>query len=153
MEKKTRTWTKWLYWFTFAVAVIIIYKTVDNLGQITNWIKNLLNILAPFALGILIAYILYVPCMKIEATYRKVKKVKLSPGDVIVTCTDGLIDSKSLRGEAYGKERIQRSITENTSYMANVMARTIYNSAADFLAKELDDDVSILVIKRLANKN
>ena len=83
----------------------------------------------------------------------KVKKVKLNPGDVIVTCTDGLIDSKSLRGEAYGKERIQRSITENTSYMANVMARTIYNSAADFLAKELDDDVSILVIKRLANKN
>lgn len=83
----------------------------------------------------------------------KVKKVKLNPGDVIVTCTDGLIDSKSLRGETYGKERIQRSITENTSYMANVMARTIYNSAADFLAKELDDDVSILVIKRLANKN
>ena len=41
MEKKTRTWTKWLYWFTFAIAVIIIYKTVDNLGQITNWIKNL----------------------------------------------------------------------------------------------------------------
>lgn len=77
MEKKTRTWTKWLYWFTFAVAVIIIYKTVDNLGQITNWIKNLLNILAPFALGILIAYILYVPCMKIEAAYRKVKKVKI----------------------------------------------------------------------------
>ena len=83
----------------------------------------------------------------------KVKKVKLNPGDIIVTCTDGLIDSKSLRGETYGKERIQRSITENTSYMANVMARTIYNSAADFLAKELDDDVSILVIKRLANKN
>ncbi|WP_296021496.1 PP2C family protein-serine/threonine phosphatase [uncultured Treponema sp.] len=83
----------------------------------------------------------------------KVKKVKLNPGDVIVTCTDGLIDSKSLRGETYGKERIQRSITENTSCMANVMARTMYDSAADFLAKELDDDVSILVIKRLANKN
>ena len=73
MEKKTRTWTKWLYWFTFAIAVIIIYKTVDNLGQITNWIKNLLNILAPFALGILIAYILYIPCMKIEALYKKTK--------------------------------------------------------------------------------
>ena len=77
MEKKTRTWTKWLYWFTFAIAVIIIYKTVDNLGQITNWIKNLLNILAPFALGILIAYILYIPCMKIEFLYKKIKKVKI----------------------------------------------------------------------------
>lgn len=77
MEKKTKTWTKWLYWFTFAIAVIIIYKTVDNLGQITNWIKNLLNILAPFALGILIAYILYIPCMKIELMYKKIKKVKI----------------------------------------------------------------------------
>lgn len=77
MEKKTRTWTKWLYWFTFAIAVIIIYKTVDNLGQITNWIKNLLSILAPFALGILIAYILYIPCMKIESLYKKIKKVKI----------------------------------------------------------------------------
>lgn len=77
MEKKTRTWTKWLYWFTFAIAVIVIYKTVDNLGQITNWIKNLLSILAPFAAGILIAYILYIPCMKIESIYKKIKKVKI----------------------------------------------------------------------------
>lgn len=77
MEKKARTWTKWLYWFTFAIAVIIIYKTVDNLGQITNWIKNLLSILAPFAAGILIAYILYIPCMKIELMYKKIKKVKI----------------------------------------------------------------------------
>ena len=77
MEKKTRVWTKWLYWFTFAIAVIFIYKTVDNLGQITNWVKELLNILAPFAAGILIAYILYIPCKKIEKIYLNVKKIKL----------------------------------------------------------------------------
>lgn len=77
MEKKTRTWTKWLYWFTFAVATIFVYKTVDSLGQITNWIKELLSILAPFAAGILIAYILYIPCKKIEQTYKKVKKIKI----------------------------------------------------------------------------
>lgn len=77
MEKKTRTWTKWLYWFTFAIAVIFVYKTVDNLGQITNWVKELLSILAPFAAGILIAYILYIPCKKIEETFKKVKKVKI----------------------------------------------------------------------------
>lgn len=81
--------------------------------------------------------------------YIKVKKVKLNPGDIIVTCTDGLIDSKSLRGEVYGKERIQRSIIENTAYSAATMAKNIYNTATDFLAKELDDDVSILIIKRL----
>lgn len=77
MEKKTRTWTKWLYWFTFAMAVIFVYKTVDNLGQITSWAKELLSILAPFAAGILISYILYIPCKKIEEMYLKVKKAKL----------------------------------------------------------------------------
>lgn len=76
MEKKTRIWTKWLYWFTFAIAVIVVYKTVDNIGQIAEWFKNLLGILAPFAVGVLIAYILYIPCAKIEEIYRKVKKVK-----------------------------------------------------------------------------
>ena len=77
MEKKTRVWTKWIYWFTFAVAVIVVYKTVDNIGQITGWIGELLGILTPFAAGILIAYILYIPCSKIEMAYKKVKKVKI----------------------------------------------------------------------------
>ncbi len=81
--------------------------------------------------------------------FIKLKKVKLSPGDIVVTCTDGLIDSKSLRGEVYGKERIQRSIIENTAYPARTIAKNIYTTAADFQAKELDDDVSVLVIKRL----
>lgn len=84
--------------------------------------------------------------------FLKVKKVKLSPGDIVVTCTDGLIDSKSLRGEVYGKERIQHSITDSTTSTAQVMARTMYGSALDFLAKGFDDDVSILVIKRLAGR-
>lgn len=77
MEKKTKGITKWLYWFLFAVAVIFVYKTIDNLAQITNWLKELLSILAPFAAGILISYILYIPCKKIEQAYLKVKKVKL----------------------------------------------------------------------------
>lgn len=77
MEKKTRNWTKWLYWFTFAVAVILVYKTVNSLEQIMGWLSNLLSILAPFAIGVLIAYIFYIPCRKIETLYRKSKKVKI----------------------------------------------------------------------------
>ena len=77
MEKKVRTWTKWLYWFTFGIAVILVYKTVDNLGQVTNWIRDLLGVLAPFAAGILISYILYIPCRKVEETYIKVKRIKI----------------------------------------------------------------------------
>lgn len=77
MEKKTKNWTKWLYWFTFAVAVILVYKTANSLEQIIGWLSNLLSILAPFAVGILIAYILYIPCKKIETFYKKSKKIKI----------------------------------------------------------------------------
>lgn len=76
MEKKNNIWGKWIYWFVFAVAVIIVYKTLDNFTQITNWIKGIINVLMPFIIGILIAYILYLPSKKIEGFYSK-SKLKL----------------------------------------------------------------------------
>ena len=75
MENKKKI-TKWLYWFLFAVAIILVYKTLDNFSAIGNWIRNLLDVLMPFFVGLLIAYLLYIPCKKIERIYRKPKKLK-----------------------------------------------------------------------------
>lgn len=74
MEKKTNLWGKWMYWFIFAVAVIIVYKTLDNFSNITNWIKGIFEVLAPFVTGILLAYLFYIPCKSIEKKYSKSKK-------------------------------------------------------------------------------
>lgn len=73
MGEKKRPLTKWLYWFLFAVAVLVVYKTLDNFTAIGMWIENLLEVLAPFLMGILIAYLLYTPCKKIENLYLKSK--------------------------------------------------------------------------------
>ena len=54
-----------------------MYKTLDNFGAIGNWIGGLLKVLTPFVIGILIAYILYIPTKKIENLYSKVKKPKI----------------------------------------------------------------------------
>ncbi|MBR4599844.1 MAG: SpoIIE family protein phosphatase, partial [Treponema sp.] len=81
--------------------------------------------------------------------YIKVKKVKLNPGDILFACTDGVLDSKSLRGEAFGKDRLQKSIIENTQMNAQNMISASYNTLLDFLTKELDDDVSIFTLKML----
>ena len=81
--------------------------------------------------------------------YIKVKKVKLNPGDVLFACTDGLLDSKSLRGEAFGKDRLQKSIIENTTLSAQNMISSSYNTLLEFLSKELDDDVSVFTLKLL----
>ena len=71
--KEIKNWTKWIYWFTFAVAVIIVYKTLDNFNDISMWFGKLLSILMPFLMGILLAYLFYIPCKKIEKLYKKIK--------------------------------------------------------------------------------
>lgn len=73
MKQKENNIQKWLYWFTFAVAVITVYKTLDNFTAIGDTLKGLLSLLMPFIMGILIAYILYIPCKKIEGWIRKSK--------------------------------------------------------------------------------
>lgn len=73
MEKKNSIWGKWLYWFVFAVAVITVYKTLDNFNDITNFISGIFDVLKPFIIGIFIAYIFYIPCKQIETFYNKCK--------------------------------------------------------------------------------
>ena len=74
--KETKKWTKWIYWFTFAVAVIFVYKTLDNFTDISIWLSTLLSILMPFLMGILLAYLFYIPCRQIEKLYKKTKFLK-----------------------------------------------------------------------------
>lgn len=71
--KEKKNWTKWLYWFTFAVAVIFVYKTLDNFNDISAWVGKLISILMPFFMGILLAYLFYIPCRQIEKLFRKIK--------------------------------------------------------------------------------
>ena len=65
--------TKWMYWFLFAVSVIVIYKLLDNFVAITDVIKGFISVIAPFLSGLLIAYILYIPASKIEKGLKKSK--------------------------------------------------------------------------------
>lgn len=74
--KNFKRGTKWFYWFSLAAAVVIIYKILDNFTGISTWIGNLLTIVAPFLMAILVAYLFYIPCRKIEKLYKKSKLLK-----------------------------------------------------------------------------
>ena len=67
---------KWLYWFVLAVAIIIVYKALDNFGDVMGTVMKFFDIITPFLAGIFISYLLYMPCRKIEETYKK-SKIKL----------------------------------------------------------------------------
>ncbi len=75
--KERRVWTKWFYWFTFVLSIIIIYKILDNFTAIGNWVSGFFHIIMPFILGIIIAYVLYIPERNLEKLIRKIKKPKI----------------------------------------------------------------------------
>lgn len=85
--KSLKSGSKWLYWFTLIVAVVIIYKVLDNFTGIGEWIGNLLKVLSPFLMAILLAYLLYIPCRKIEKAYKKTKRLKKRARGLAVATT------------------------------------------------------------------
>ncbi len=64
---------KWLYWFFLGVAIIVVYKALDNFGDMMGVVTKFFEIITPFLVGIFISYLLYMPCKKIEESYAKSK--------------------------------------------------------------------------------
>ena len=64
---------KWLYWFFLGVAIIVVYKALDNFGDVMGVITKFFEIITPFLVGIFISYLIYMPCKKMEEIYAKSK--------------------------------------------------------------------------------
>jgi predicted PurR-regulated permease PerM len=64
---------KWLYWFVLGVAIIVVYKALDNFTDVMSVVTKFFDIITPFLVGIFISYLLYMPCSKIEEAFAKSK--------------------------------------------------------------------------------
>ena len=73
MNEIKNRWRKWIYWFLLGVAIIIVYKALDNFNDMIDAIKGFFSIISPFFAGIFIAYLLYMPCKSIEKICSKSK--------------------------------------------------------------------------------
>ena len=67
-----KKYSKWAAAFIFAVAVITVYKTFDNLSNITKVIGTVLSAAAPFFGGFIIAYLLNLPASRIKNLLLKI---------------------------------------------------------------------------------
>ena len=76
MNEIRNHWRRWLYWFVLGVAIIVVYKALDNFTNIMDAIGKFFSIISPFFAGIFIAYILFIPCKSIENKYKKSKRIK-----------------------------------------------------------------------------
>lgn len=81
--------------------------------------------------------------------YIEVKQTKLHKNDIILASTAGLIESHSLRGEQFGKDRIQRNLVANRMYPAQRMTVFEQDELNRFMAHEMENDVTLLIIKYL----
>ena len=73
MKKETFEKAKWIPIFIVAIILMIAYKTIDNITQITSAIGNFLAVISPLLYGILFAYFLYIPHHAVEKLLSKIK--------------------------------------------------------------------------------
>ncbi len=76
MNEIRNHWRKWIYWFLLGVAIIVVYKALDNFTDVMNVVDKFFDIITPFFVGIFIAYLIYIPCKKFEEAYKN-SKIKL----------------------------------------------------------------------------
>ena len=121
--------TDTMYYINCGIPALMLYTQVYN------------NVIEIQGSGHILGFV------KDISPYITVKTTKLNRGDIILACTDGLVQSHSLRGEQFGKERIQQCILDNSTYPAQRMTQFTFDSLIKFMSKEMEDDVSILVLK------
>ncbi|MBR5152823.1 MAG: AI-2E family transporter [Clostridia bacterium] len=62
---------KYLGIFVIGAVLIAVYKTFDSFDKILDWIAWFSSVISPFVIGAFIAYILAIPCRKIEGWLNK----------------------------------------------------------------------------------
>jgi hypothetical protein len=83
--------------------------------------------------------------------FVSVRKAAFKPDDVLLVTTDGLTDAESIRGQRFGKERIQKSLMENRTLPADRIVRFLSESVEEFMSQEINDDITILAVKFVHN--
>lgn len=73
MNEIKTNWKKWVYWFCLGLALICIYKVLDNYESVMGVLRTFFGVISPFLIGIFIAYLLYMPSRKFEELYGKTK--------------------------------------------------------------------------------
>lgn len=82
-----------------------------------------------------------------NAVYSDIN-VNLNSGDIIVTCTDGLLESLNENGVQYAKENLSKVIIKNSGANAKDISARVKDDLRKYCgATQQYDDQSILVIK------
>jgi sigma-B regulation protein RsbU (phosphoserine phosphatase) len=80
-------------------------------------------------------------------------RVTLAPGDVLVCCTDGLLEAWNQADEMFGLARLDAALRTSAPQGADAVCRRILTDLDQFLnGQAAQDDVTLLVLQRAAAK-
>jgi serine phosphatase RsbU (regulator of sigma subunit)/ketosteroid isomerase-like protein len=80
------------------------------------------------------------------------KETTLAPGDVVLLCTDGLVEAHDHQGEMFGTPRL-RDVLSERSEGGSVLSADLMEELESFTGEgwEQEDDITLLTLKRSAS--
>lgn len=73
--------------------------------------------------------------------------VQLGSGDVVVGCTDGVIEAVNPAGEDWGSEGVRSAVSESDARCADELVRVIFRSMDEFSRGCQTDDATVVVLR------
>jgi sigma-B regulation protein RsbU (phosphoserine phosphatase) len=74
----------------------------------------------------------------------------IHPDEYLVLYTDGLPEARSPDGNFYGETHFQGALESNFGCSARDFCEVVVSEVTSFQARELNDDVTLLIMKRLS---
>jgi sigma-B regulation protein RsbU (phosphoserine phosphatase) len=83
-----------------------------------------------------------------EARFRH-GLAKLEPGNVLVLCTDGILERRSREGEFFGEERLKAAVKEAAAGRAAEILDHVFKACSEFSRRRSwEDDATLVVVRR-----
>jgi len=85
-----------------------------------------------------------------EARFRR-GFARLRPEEVLVMCTDGILERRDTSGEFFGTDRLRAIVRERENESAQAILDALFDASARWGgSRPWEDDATIVVLKRLA---
>ena len=76
MKRTPSNATKWFYWFSLGVALLIAHALFSNVANIYSFVARVTITIMPFLIALILAFLLYKPAATIEKILKTKLKVK-----------------------------------------------------------------------------
>jgi len=74
---------------------------------------------------------------------------RLDPGDVLVLCTDGILERRNHDGDFFGQERLEAVVRETRGLAAGAVLERVFEAAREFgKTRHWEDDATLVVLRR-----